>query len=148
MVGKCRLPWAATILPPMKSPYRGWILTWSIASGAGAYSKTCLASAADCFFVIAIRLIDREVVDGLVGAGAFLVDLHEHVVQERRRAKAQPVGRHPVGAERLVSDNQERDRLLGGADAPGGLEADRPPRLADEVADRFHHHECDARGGG
>src|SRR6185295_5237013 len=46
-------------------------------------------------------LVDREVVGRLVGAGALLADLHEHVVEQRRRAEPEEVGRHPVAPKRL-----------------------------------------------
>ena len=39
--------------------------------------------------------VDREVVAGLVGAGPLLADLHQHVVEQRRGAEAEQVGRQP-----------------------------------------------------
>src|SRR5216683_3073750 len=147
MVGKRFWLWGATILPPMNSPYRGSILTWSMDSGAGAYSKVRFANSVGARFAIAIS-VDREVVTGLVGAGALLLDLHQHVVEQRGRAKPEPLWSHPLGSERLVQHNEVGDRLLGGADTARGLDADRAPGLAHEVADRLHHHQAHGQGRG
>src|SRR5215467_2940800 len=100
----------------------------SRASGAGAYSHSSVAGAA-CRFstsVIDSPSVDREVVEGLVDAGLLLADLHQHVVEQRRRAEAEEVGRHPVTAERLVEDAEVLDRLLGGTDPTGRLHSDDP----------------------
>src|SRR5258708_1413772 len=132
MVGKRFLLCGATILPPMHSPYRGSILTWSIDSGAGAYSKVCFANSAGARFAIAMS-VDREIVAGLVGARALLLDLHQHVVEQRGRAEPEPFGGHPLGPERLVQHDKGRDGMLGRADAAGGLEADRAPRPPHEI---------------
>src|SRR5713226_2942010 len=147
MVGKRFWLWGATILPPMNSPYRGSILTWSMDSGAGAYSKVCFANSVGARFAIAIS-VDREVVAGLVGARALLLDLHQHVVEQRGRAEPEPVGSHPLGSQRLVQHDQVGDGLLGGADAARGLEADWAPGLTYEVADRLHHHQAHGQGRG
>src|SRR6266851_5501083 len=85
MVGNRFLLCGVTMRPPMNSPYRGSILTWSIDSGAGAYSKVCLASSVVWRFAIAIS-VDREIVPGLVRAGALFLDLHQHIVEQRGRA--------------------------------------------------------------
>src|SRR5258708_30464742 len=135
MVGKRFLLCAATILPPMNNPYRGSILTWSIDSGAGAYSKVCLAmSVAKGLFAIAMS-VDREVIAGLVSARALFLDLHEHVVEQGGRTDPEPLRRHPLCSERLVQDNQVCDRLLRGSNASCCLEPHGPARLADEIAD-------------
>src|SRR5712692_4034387 len=136
MVGKRFWLWGATILPPMNSPYRGSILTWSMDSGAGAYSNVCLANSAGARFAIAIS-VDREVVAGLVSARALLLDLHQHVVEQSRRAEPEPFGSHPLGTERLIQHDQVGDGLLGRADAARGFEPDRPTGLTDEVTDRL-----------
>src|SRR5258707_13665654 len=96
---------------------------WSIDSGAGAYSKVCLArSVARGLFAIAMS-VDREVIAGLVSARALFLDLHQHVVEQRGRTKPEPLGRHPLRSERLVQDDQVRDRLLRRANAARRLEA-------------------------
>src|SRR3954447_22138561 len=100
------------------------------ASGAGAYSHS--VSAGRCVVwrsSSAIPSVHREVVGALVLARALLADLHEHVVQERRGAEAEEVGRQPFGAERLVHEDEVLDGLLGGADAAGRLDADAPAGL-------------------
>src|SRR5713101_2667824 len=157
MVGKCFLLCAATILPPMNNPYRDSILTWSIDSGAGAYSNVCFASSvaplplggglgwgagvAKGLFAIAMS-VDREVIAGLVSASALFLDLHQHVVEQGGRTEPKPLGRHPLRSERLVQDDQVRDRLLRRANAARRLEAHRPTGLADEIADCLHHHQA------
>src|SRR5260370_27129799 len=131
----------------MNSPYRASILTWSMDSGAGAYSKVCFANSAGARFAIAIS-VDREVVAGLVGARALLLDLHQHIVEQSRRAEPEPFWGHPLGPERLVQHDEVGDRLLGGADAARGLEPDGPARFTNEVADRLHHHQARGQGRG
>src|SRR5260370_5283155 len=145
MVGKRFLLCAATILPPMNNPYRGSILMWSIDSGAGAYSKVCLASSVVPLFAIAMS-VDREVIAGLISARALFLDLHEHVVEQGGRTEPEARGRHPLCSERLVQDDQVRDRLLRGSNASSRLEAHVPACLADDIADRLHHHEADGQG--
>src|SRR5258706_10425576 len=145
MGGKRFLMRAAYIFPPMNNPYRGSILTWSIDSGAGAYSKVCLArSVARGLFAIAMS-VDREVIAGLVSASALFLDLHQHVVEKGGRTEPETLWRHPLRTKRLVQDDQLRDRLLRCANASRRLEAHRPTGLADEIADRLHHHKADGQ---
>src|SRR5260370_5789817 len=144
IVGKRFLLCAATILPPMNNPYRGSILMWSIDSGAGAYSKVCLASSVVPLFAIAMS-VDREVIAGLISASALFLDLHEHVVEQGGRTEPEPLGRHPLRSERLVQDDQVRDRLLRRADASRRLEAHGAACLADEIADCLHDHKADGQ---
>src|SRR5260370_2274079 len=94
MVGKRFLLCGATILPPMNSPYRGSILTWSIDSGAGAYSKVCFANSAGARLAIAIS-VDPGIVAGFGGAPALLFHLHPHLVWPPRRTPPSPCGGHP-----------------------------------------------------
>src|SRR5688572_13341578 len=68
--------------------------------------------------------VQREVVGVLVATGPLELDLHEHVVEQRRGAEAEPVRRHPAGTERLVQDDQVLDRLLGRLDTAGRLHPD------------------------
>src|SRR5260370_8236099 len=145
MVGKRFWLCAGTILPPMNSPYRGSILMWSIDSGAGAYSKVCLASSVVPLFAIAMS-VDREVIAGLISASALFLDLHEHVVEQGGRTEPEARGRHPLCSERLVQDDQVRDCLFRGSNASSRLEAHGPACLANEIADRLHHHEADGHG--
>src|ERR1700716_3833004 len=119
MVGNRFLLCGATILPPMKSPYRGSILMWSIDSGAGAYSNVCLARSVAWRFAMAMS-VDGEVVARLVHARALFLDLHQYVVEQSRCAQAKSIWRHPVGAQRLVEDYDVCDCLLRGADPAGG----------------------------
>src|SRR6202011_463579 len=119
---------------------------WSMDSGAGAYSNVCLARSVAWRFAIAMS-IDGEVVAGLIHAGAFFLDLHQHIVEQGRSTEPESLRRHPVGAQRFIEDDQVRDRLLRRADAAGWLEADGAPGLAHEVADRLHHHEAHGQRG-
>src|SRR5256885_67978 len=73
--------------------------------------------------------VDREVVGTLVHAGAFLLDLHEDVVQQRGGADAEELGRHPFGPQRLVEQDQVVDGLLRLPNPPGGLEAGAAARF-------------------
>src|SRR5207342_1119492 len=116
--------------PLMNRPYESSSVTTAVDSGAGAYSHGTDGWIASLMTL----LVHREVVAALVPAGAFLVDLHQHVVQQRGRADAEPVGRHPVRAERLEQDRQVLDRLLGHADASGDLDAHLDTGLPVEVA--------------
>src|SRR5260370_25037956 len=96
MVGRRVLLCGPPIWLRMNNPYRGSILMWSIDSGAGAYSKVCLASsvvplplggglgwgAGDARGLFAIAMsVDLEVIAGLISAMALFLALHEHVVE-------------------------------------------------------------------
>src|SRR5262245_66178597 len=122
------------------------MVTWSVASGAGAYSKGA-GTARSVRLAIAIDLILGEVVLGLVGAGALLVDLHQHVVEKAGGAEPEALRRHPRLPERLPEHDQVRDRLLGRAHPARRLEPDGAAGLAVEVADRLHHHQADRQRG-
>src|SRR5690606_16947760 len=83
----------------------------------------------------------REVVGALVAARLEPADLHQDVVQQRRRADPEPVGAHPLLAESLVQHDEVADGVLGGADAAGGLHAHLDAGGGSEVADRLEHDE-------
>src|SRR4029079_4003291 len=95
-------------------------------SGAGAYVQSVGTGARSC---LRSRSVKGEVVRALVRAGLLLAELHEHVVEEGRGADAVAVGRQPVGAERLVHEDQMLNRLLRGPHAARRLEADDAPGL-------------------
>src|SRR6266508_5068956 len=114
----------------------------SLDSGAVAYSHTGSrrsGASRSRLSILAISSVDRVVVGTLVPAGSLLVDLHQHVVQERGRPDAEEVWRHPLRAERLVHQHQVLDGLLGLTDAAGHLDADPPARLMEELPGRLHH---------
>src|SRR3954468_22202117 len=108
-------------------------------SGAGAYSKTLL-----------ICSVHADVVGAGVVAGAELLPLQEQVVEQAGGAEAEPVRGQPVGAGRLVHENEVPDGVLRRPDAAGGLDADLPARGGTEVAHRLEHDQADreVRGGG
>src|SRR5436190_1297699 len=85
------------------------------------------------------HLVDREVIRRLVAAGLLLADLHQHVVQERRGAEAEQVGRQPVDPERLVDAHERLHRLLRVPHPAGGLHADAAAGLLEDVPDRLEH---------
>src|ERR671917_975877 len=103
---------------------------WSVASGAGEYSQ---ASAVRVGAAV-MRSLLREVLRPLVAAGASVLVLHEQVVEQRRGADAEAVGRQPLVAERLLDEDELVDRLLARADAARGLEADDLAGAVDVVA--------------
>src|SRR3954451_6431372 len=98
----------------------------SRASGAGAYVQSFGTGARSCFRSISVK---GEVVGALVDPGLLLSKLHEDVVQERRRADAVAIGCQPVGAERLVHEDEVLNCLLRLAHAARGLEPDDAARL-------------------
>src|SRR6478735_1790902 len=98
-------------------------------SGAGAYSKAALV-------VLAMGSVQREVVGAGVPSGGHLGALHQQVVQQRRGAEPEPVRVEPVLAGGLVDCHQVLDRVLAGADATGGFDADPPAGRRPEAADR------------
>src|SRR3954447_19460741 len=110
--------------------------TMSRDSGAGAYVQSVGTGARSCW---RSSSVNGEVVRALIPAGLLLAELHEHVVQERRRADAVAVGREPVGAERFVHEDQMLDRILSGTHPAGGLEADDSSGLVVDIADRLEH---------
>src|SRR5438132_4334354 len=144
IVAKYRPDFGSTNSPPTNRPYRGLIATMSLASGAGAYCH-CPAwagrrsSRRSNFFANRSSSVDREIVGTLIGPGPLLDELHQHVVQQRGGADAEAVGRHPLGAERLVEEHEVLDGLLRLTDAAGHLHTDPAARLAFEVACRLHH---------
>src|SRR3954447_16130382 len=95
-------------------------------SGAGAYVQS-----------VGTMSVKSEVVLALVDAGLLLADLHENVIEERRRAEPVEVGRQPVRPERLVHEHEMLDRLLRLSDPAGRLEADAPAGLVEDVAARL-----------
>src|SRR5437867_2785428 len=124
----------------MNSPYRSWILTMSRASGAGAYSQAVAIGALSWRRASSrLSLVNSEVIRVLVSAGPLLADLHEHVVEERRRAEPVAIRREPRQPERLVHLNEELDRLLRLADPARCLHPDDPPGLLVDVADHLEH---------
>src|SRR5688572_28293038 len=140
IVGSHRPLFGSTNSPPMNRPYRSSSRTTSVDSGALAYSHSG-ASPGRSIASLTRRLVpsvDREVVRPSVVPGAFLLELHQHVVQQARRPDAEAFGRHPPHAERLVQHHQELDRLLRPAHAAGDLHTDGPAGLRVEVARRFH----------
>src|SRR5579859_4456244 len=68
--------------------------------------------------------VEGEVVAALVRARALLAELHEDVVEERRRAEPVQVGSQPVGTQRLVHEDEVLDGLLRLPDPARRLEPD------------------------
>src|SRR5581483_11907301 len=112
--------------------------TMSRDSGAGAYLQSLGIGARSC---LRSRSVKGEVVGALIPAGLLLAELHQDVVQKRGRADPVSVRRQPVRAERLVHEDEVLDRVLCGADAACGLEADDAAGLGVDVADRLEHAE-------
>src|SRR5215218_3541990 len=108
---------------------------WSVASGAGEYSQ------ASAVRVAVMRSLLREVLGPLVAARGSVLVLHEQVVEQRRGADAEPAGREPLVAERLLDEDELVDRLLARAHAAGGLEADHLAGAVDVVAHGLEHHQ-------
>src|SRR5438093_1449668 len=126
----------------MNSPYRSSILTMSRASGAGAYSQAVAIGALSWRRASwRLSLVNGEVVRVLVPAGPLLADLHEHVVEERRRTEPVAVRREPGEPERLVDLHEELHGLLGLADPARRLHPDDASGLLVDVADHFEHAE-------
>src|SRR5262249_51826128 len=132
IVSKYFFDFGGTNFPPMKTPYLFSIRTWSLDSGAGEYSQAPPNSSrglSDSNFSAACRLpvfsstivligsVFREVVLVLVTAGHFLGQLHQQVVGQSRSAEAEEVRRQPRVSQRLLDEDQEMERLLGGLDA-------------------------------
>src|SRR5437588_9308677 len=114
----------------------------SRASGAGAYAQSFGTGARSCFRSMSVN---GEVVGALIHPGLLLSQLHEDVVEERGRSDAVAVGRQPVGAERLVHENQMLHRLLRPAHASRGLEAHDAARLLVHLAYRLEHATSDGQ---
>src|SRR6266571_546574 len=99
--------------------------TTSRASGADAYVHSFGTGARSRLRSSSVKC---EVVRALVRAGAFLAQLHQQVVEERRGADAVEIGSQPVHAERLVQLDEVLDRLLRLANSTCGLHSDHAPR--------------------
>src|SRR5919201_4441555 len=128
--------------PPMNRPYRSSILTMSRASRAGAYSHAVVIGAFSARLASFVS-VNGEVVRVLVSAGSLLADLHEHIVQERRRADPVTIRREPRDAEGLVDLHEVLHRLLRLADPARDLHADDATGLLEDVADDLEHAERD-----
>src|SRR5207302_10007064 len=127
--------------PPPRSPLFPYTTLFrSRASGAGAYVQSFGTGARSCFRSSSVK---REVVRALVGARALLAQLHQDVVEERRRAETIEVGRQPVHAERLVQLDEVLHSLFRLADATCRLHSDHPACLLVHVANRLEHAERD-----
>src|SRR4051812_21559240 len=114
---------------------------WSVASGAGEYCQ----SSAVRGVVVAIQLLLREVLGTLVAPGLAVLVLHQEVVEQRRGADPEAIGRQPLVTERLVDEHELVDRLLAGAHATGRLHPDDTARAMHVVAYRLEHHQRGAR---
>src|ERR671935_38647 len=109
--------------------------TMSRASGAGAYSHAVgIAAGSGRRASSRLSLVNGEVVRVLVSAGPLLADLHEHIVQERRRADPVTIRREPRDAEGLVDLHEVLHRLLRLADPARDLHADDATGLLEDVA--------------
>src|SRR5919204_4535124 len=108
----------------------------SRASGAEAYVQSDGTGARSRF---RSSSVNGEVVRALVRARLLLPQLHEDVVEQRRRAETIEVGGQPIGTERLVQLDEVLHRLLRLADPACGLHADHPPRLVVDVSNRLEH---------
>src|SRR5579871_622265 len=64
-------------------------------STAGLFAEVCQVRASS---------VESEVVAGLVSAGALLAELHQDVIEQRRRTEPVEVGCQPLRAERLVHE--------------------------------------------
>src|SRR3954452_12920053 len=106
-------------------------------SGAGAYSKT----------LVMVCSVHADVVGAGVVAGAELLPLQEQVVEQAGGAEPEPVRGQPVGAGRLVDQDEVLDRVLRRPDPAGRLDADLAAGGGAEVADRLEHHQADRQGG-
>src|SRR5262249_61162701 len=104
----------------------------SRASGAGAYVQSDGTGARSCF---RSSSVNGEVVRALVRARLLLPQLHQHVVQERRRAEPVQVRREPVRAEGFVQLNEVLHCLLRLADAACRLYLGTAAGLRELVAD-------------
>ena len=89
-----------------------------------------------------------DVVGAAVAAGGELAALHQQVVEQGGGAEAEPVRVEPVGAGDLVDRDEVLDRVLGGLDATGGLDADHLAGGLAEVADGLEHDQRDRQGRG
>src|SRR3954465_15135199 len=103
-------------------------------SGAGAYSKGCGEPGSRSGELGGTMSVQGEGVGAGVAAGGHPGPLHEQVVEQGGGTEAEPVRVEPVGAGHLVDCHEVLDRVLGGADAAGRLDADLLPGGVAEVA--------------
>src|SRR3954451_9063177 len=100
-------------------------------SGAGAYVQSAGTGDALCF---RSSSVNGEVIRALIRARLLLAQLHEDVVEERRRADPVEGGRQPVGTDRLGDEHEMLDRLLRRPNTARRLEADEASGLLVHVA--------------
>src|SRR2546423_5719577 len=107
-------------------------------SGAGAYSHPLgIAALAGLRATSRFVLVNGEVVRVLVAPGPLLPDLHEHVVEQARRAESVSVGSEPREPKGLVDLDEVLHRLLPLPDAARRLPPHDPPRLLLPVANHL-----------
>src|SRR5438128_8367754 len=75
-------------------------------------------------FCVLHSSIECEVIARLVCPSSFLPNLHQDVVEQRRRADAKQIRRHPLRPHRFVQEHEVRERELRVGDAAGRLHAD------------------------
>src|SRR5437588_10529450 len=108
----------------------------SRASGADAYVHWEGTGARSFFRSSSVK---GEVVRALVRARLLLPQLHENVVEQRRRAEPVEVRRQPVRSECLVELDEVLDGLLRLTDAACRLHPDHATGLVVDVPDRLEH---------
>src|SRR2546423_5736986 len=133
----------------MKRPYRSSRWTTSRDSGAGEYSQPVgIAAVSGRCATSRLSLVNREVVRVLVTPGALLMDLHEHVVEQRRRAEPIAIRREPCDPARLVHLYQVLTRLLRLTDPACRLHADDTAGLFVNGPDHLEHAKLPRQGRG
>src|SRR5438874_3567762 len=131
----------------MKRPYRSSRWTTSRDSGAGEYSQPVgIAAVSGRCATSRLSLVNREVVRVLVTAGALLMYLHEHVVEQRRGPEPIAVRGEPGEAERFVHLDEVLHRLLRLTDPARRLHPDDTAGLFVDVPDHFEHAELYRQG--
>src|ERR671937_1021477 len=116
--------------------------TMSRASGADAYAQSFGTGARSCLRSSSVK---GEVVAALIRAGALLAQLHQHVVEQRRRTDAVEVGGQPVHAERLVQLDEVLDSLLRLPNPTCGFHSDHATGFLVHVANRLEHAKGDGK---
>src|SRR5438132_5164888 len=90
-------------------------------------------------FCVLHSSVESKIIATLICPGSFLPNLHQDVIEQRRRANAKEIRRHPFRPHRLVQEHEIRERQLRVGNTARRLHADFLPGDVMKVTDYLEH---------